>query len=42
MAFDFSQLKKNSGGFDNLMKEVEKIATPQTQDNSKDDRFWQP
>jgi hypothetical protein len=42
MAFDFSALKKNSGGFDKLMKEVEKIATPQTQDNAKDDRFWQP
>jgi hypothetical protein len=42
MALDFSSLKKSSGGFDKLMKEVEKIATPQTQDNAKDDRFWQP
>ena len=42
MALDFSALKKGSGGFDKLMKEVEKIATPQTQDNAKDDRFWQP
>jgi hypothetical protein len=42
MAIDFSQLKKSSGGFDSLMKEVEKIATPQSQDNAKDDRFWQP
>lgn len=42
MALDFNALKQNRGGFDSLMKEVEKIATPQTQDNSKDDRFWQP
>jgi hypothetical protein len=43
MAIDFSAMKKNRGTFDNLMKEVEKIATPQTQEsNSKDDRFWQP
>jgi len=42
MALDFSALKKSSGGFDKLMKEVEKIATPQSQDSSKDDRFWQP
>jgi len=42
MALDFSSMKKSSGGFDKLMKEVEKIATPQTQDNAKDDRFWQP
>ena len=42
MALDFSSMKKSSGGFDKLMKEVEKIATPQNQDNAKDDRFWQP
>jgi hypothetical protein len=42
MALDFSALKKQRGTFDNLMKEVEKIAQPQQQDNSKDDRFWQP
>lgn len=39
MALDFSALKKSRGSFDNLMKEVEKIATPQQQE---DDRFWQP
>jgi len=42
MAFDFSALKKQRGSFDTLMKEVEKIATPQTQESSKDERFWQP
>lgn len=42
MALDFSALKKGRGSFDNLMKEVEKIAQPQTQESSKDDRFWQP
>lgn len=43
MALDFSALKKGRGNFDNLMKEVEKIAQPQGQDSSsKDDRFWQP
>jgi len=43
MALDFSALKKGRGNFDNLMKEVEKIAQPQGQDSSsKDERFWQP
>ncbi|NDB86448.1 MAG: hypothetical protein EB127_27690 [Alphaproteobacteria bacterium] len=42
MALDFSALKKQRGSFDNLMKEVDKIVTPQTQESSKDDRFWQP
>lgn len=42
MALDFSTLKKNRGTFDSLMKEVEKIATPQQQESQKDDRFWQP
>ena len=42
MALDFNALKKSRGTFDSLMKEVEKIATPQTQDNTKDERFWQP
>lgn len=42
MAMDFSALKKNRGNFDSLMKEVEKIATPQTESSQKDDRFWQP
>lgn len=40
MALDFSALKKNRGTFDSLMKEVEKIATPQTETSQKDDRFW--
>jgi len=40
MASDFSALKKGRGNFDSLMKEVEKIATPQTQEAQKDDRFW--
>lgn len=40
MALDFSALKKGRGNFDSLMKEVEKIATPQTQESQKDDRFW--
>lgn len=40
MALDFSALKKNRGTFDTLMKEVEKIATPQTEASQKDDRFW--
>jgi len=39
---DFSALKKNRGNFDSLMKEVEKIATPQVENSQKDDRFWQP
>jgi len=43
MAMDFNALKTSRGTFDGLLKEVEKIATPQTQENnSKDDRFWQP
>jgi len=42
MAMDFNTMKTARGGFDSLMKEVEKIATPQNQDNAKDDRFWQP
>lgn len=40
MALDFSALKKQRGSFDSLMKEVEKIAQPQTQESQKDDRFW--
>jgi hypothetical protein len=40
MALDFSALKKQRGSFDNLMKEVEKIATPQSTETQKDDRFW--
>ena len=40
MALDFSALKKQRGSFDSLMKEVEKIVQPQTQEAQKDDRFW--
>ena len=36
-----SDLRKSRGGFDSLMKEVEKIANPQSE-RSVDDRFWQP
>jgi len=43
MAFNsLSDLRNNRGGFDSLMKEVEKIANPQGQDSRDDDRFWQP
>jgi hypothetical protein len=42
MALDFAALKKNRGNFVDLMKEVEKIAQPTTQESQKDDRFWQP
>jgi len=44
MAFtSLADLRKSRGGFDSLMKEVEKIANPQSESNSKnDDRYWQP
>jgi len=42
MAFtSLSDLRKSRGGFDTLMKEVEKISNPQTEAKG-DDRFWQP
>jgi hypothetical protein len=42
MAFQsLSDLRKSRGGFDKLMKEVEKIASPQGE-SRVDDRFWQP
>ena len=41
MAIDFSTLKKGRSNFDSLIKEVDKIATPQ-QESQKDERFWQP
>lgn len=37
-----SELRNSRGNFENLMKEVEKIANPQGQDSRDDDRFWQP
>jgi len=42
MAIDFSTLKKSRGNFESLMKEVDKIATPQAEGSQKDERFWQP
>ena len=44
MAFtSLADLRKSRGGFDSLMKEVEKIANPQSESNNRnDDRFWQP
>ena len=36
-----SELRKSRGSFENLMKEVEKIAAP-TYEKSEDNRFWQP
>ena len=43
MAFQsLSDLRKSRGGFDSLMKEVEKIANPQSESRGADDRFWQP
>jgi hypothetical protein len=36
-----SDLRKSRGNFDNLMKEVEKIASP-TNERRDDDRFWSP
>jgi len=42
MAFtSLADLRKSRGGFETLMKEVEKIANPQS-DSKADDRFWQP
>lgn len=43
MAFtSLSDLRKSRGGFESLMKEVEKIANPQSESRGADDRFWQP
>lgn len=42
MALDFSSMKSNRGNFGSLMKEVEKIAQPASQESKKDERFWQP
>ena len=43
MAFQsLSDLRKSRGGFDSLMKEVEKIANPQSENKGADERFWQP
>ena len=43
MAFQsLSDLRKSRGGFDALMKEVEKIANPSSDNKGADERFWQP
>ena len=43
MAFNsLSELRKSRGGFDNLMKEVDKISQPAGGERKEDDRFWQP
>ena len=42
MAFNsLSDLRRSRGGFETLIKEVEKISTPQT-GSGNDDRFWTP
>ena len=43
MAFNsLSDLRKSRGGFDNLMKEVDKISQPAGGERKEDDRLWQP
>lgn len=43
MAFNsLSDLRRSRGGFDTLIKEVEKISTPQSGNDRNDDRFWTP
>jgi len=43
MAFQsLSDLRKSRGGFDTLMKEVDKISQPAGGEKKEDDRFWQP
>ena len=43
MSFNsISDLRRNRGNFDSLMKEVEKIANPTTEKRGDDDRFWKP
>ena len=43
MAFtSLSDLRKSRGGFDNLMKEVDKISQPAGGERKEDDRLWQP
>ena len=43
MSFNsLSDLRKNRGNFDSLMKEVEKIANPTNEKRGDDDRFWKP
>lgn len=43
MAFtSLSDLRKSRGGFDKLVKEVERISAPQSGNDKNDDRFWTP
>lgn len=43
MAFQsLSDLRKSRGGFDTLMKEVDKISQPAGGERKDDDRIWQP
>ena len=43
MSFNsLSELRKNRGNFDSLMKEVEKIANPTNERRGDDDRLWKP
>ena len=43
MSFNsLSELRKNRGNFDSLMKEVEKIANPTNNQRNDDDRYWKP
>ncbi len=43
MSFNsLSDLRKNRGNFDSLMKAVESIANPSNEKKGDDDRFWKP
>ena len=42
MSSNFSDLRKNRGNFDSLMKAVESIANPSNEKKGDDDRFWKP
>ena len=43
MSFNsLSELRKNRGNFDSLMKEVEKIANPTNEKRGDDERLWKP
>ena len=38
----FATLKKSRSNFSSLQKELEKIKSPETQNNRNDERFWRP
>lgn len=42
MSNSLSDLRKNRGNFDSLMKAVESIANPSNEKRGDDDRFWKP